>query len=209
MSSPGYGSLPVVIDPTAWGGRTISPPGSLTIDTIQGQIANQLQDFFSQGNLSIPVYVWPNFDLDTWWKGSAIAFVLISYEASQLSKPQSTSSMVQEKTLRFKFHVEARQTAWALTGTGSVYALINAIEAALSGFQPQGCRNAYFTEETFGEQKNDGRIWLFDLTYNVLTQSPKLLPQYALAELVQATFNITPSGDAVIVKPDEPAPINE
>ena len=134
MSDPTYGSLPVQIDPTAWGGRTNTPTASLTVDSIQNQIAAQLVAFFASGSLAIPVYIYPAFDLDTWWASSAIAFVLISYSNTGLSKPLATSSMVQERTLQFKVHVEARKTAWNLSGTGSVYALIDAIESALGGF---------------------------------------------------------------------------
>jgi hypothetical protein len=199
MSDPTYGALPVQIDPTAWGGRTNTPPASLTVDSIQNQIAAQLVAFFASGSLAIPVYIYPAFDLDTWWASSAIAFVLISYSNTGLSKPLATSSMVQERTLQFKVHVEARKTAWNLSGAGSVYALIDAIESALGGFQPTGCRHAYFTEERFSEQDPQGRVWLYDLTFNVLTIRPRLLPSYALANLQQAIFNVTPSGDKVIV----------
>ena len=199
MSDPTYGALPVQIDPTAWGGRTNTPPASLTVDSIQNQIAAQLVAFFASGSLAIPVYIYPAFDLDTWWASSAIAFVLISYSNTGLSKPLATSSMVQERTLQFKIHVEARKTAWNLSGAGSVYALIDAIESALGGFQPTGCRHAYFTEERFSEQDPQGRVWLYDLTFNVLTVRPRLLPSYALANLQQAIFNVTPSGDQIIV----------
>ena len=65
--------------------------------------------------------------------------------------------------------MEARTTAWALSGAGSVYALIDAIEAALTGFPPTGCRNAYFTDERFGEQDSQGKVWLYDMTLNVVT----------------------------------------
>jgi len=199
MSDPTYGALPVQIDPTAWGGRTNTPTASLTVDSIQNQIAAQLVAFFASGSLAIPVYIYPAFDLDTWWASSAIAFVLISYSNTGLSKPLATSSMVQERTLQFKVHVEARKTAWNLSGVGSVYALIDAIESALGGFQPTGCRHAYFTEERFSEQDPQGRVWLYDLTFNVLTIRPRLLPSYALANLQQAIFNVTPSGDQIIV----------
>ena len=199
MSDPTYGALPVQMDPTAWGGRTNTPPASLTVDSIQNQIAAQLVAFFASGSLAIPVYIYPDFDLDTWWASSAIAFVLISYSNTGLSKPLATSSMVQERTLQFKVHVEARKTAWNLSGAGSVYALIDAIESALGGFQPTGCRHAYFTEERFSEQDPQGRVWLYDLTFNVLTIRPRLLPSYALANLQQAIFNVTPSGDQIIV----------
>lgn len=212
MSSlPTYGGLPTEIDPTAWAGRIITPPkGLLTVDSIQNQIAAYLTAFFAGTTqnpplpaLQIPIYVYPCFDKDTWWASSAIAFVLISYSNSTLAKPLTTSAMVQERTLQFKLHVEARTSSWTLSGTGSVYALIEAIEAALTGFQPVGCRNGYFTEERFGEQDPQGKLWLYDMTYNVITVRPKLLPAYALANLVQETVNVQPGGDQIIITPPE------
>lgn len=210
---PTYGNLPTAEDPTAWAGRTIPTP--LTIDAIQNQIAAQLTAFFTGQTvfptvpaLPIDIYVWPNFDLDTWWGNtSRIAFVLISYSQTDLDKPLATSSMVQERTLTFKVHVEARQIAWKLTGPGSVYALIDAIEAALTGFRPSGCRNAYFTNERFSEQDPQGRVWLHDLSYNVITLKGKLEPYQILADLQQVTTNVQPGGDVVSVPPAVP-PIN-
>lgn len=209
MSTPGYGNLPVVIDPTAWAGRAFSPALSLTIDAIQNQVAAQLTAFFASGNLDIPIYVWPDFDLDEWWKGTAIAFVLISYSGTNLSKPQSTSAMLQERTVQFKVHVEARQVSWALAGSGSVYALIDAIEAALTGFQPNGCRNAYFTEERYEHEVNDGGVWKYDMLLNVVTMRPKLLPQYALANLIEMLANVQPSGDQIVIEAGQGEPENE
>lgn len=181
----------------------------MTVDAIQNQIAAQIANFFASGELDIPTYTWPDFDLDTWWKGTSIAFVLLSYSGTVLSKPQSTSSMLQERTVQFKVHVEARQVSWALAGPGSVYALIDAVEAALTGFQPQGCRNSYFTEERFESLVNDGRVWKYDMLYNVVTMRPKLLPQYALAALAQMTYKVQPSGDQVVVETGEQEPENE
>ncbi len=182
----GYGSLPVWLDPTAWAGRTFAPPAGQDVGTIQGEIAAQLESYFTGAGLNIPVYVFPDFDLDTWWGSAAIAFVLISYHASRFGKPMTTDAMVQERVLSFDVHVEARQTAWALTGPGSVYALVDAVEAALTGFRPTACRNAYFVEERFSEQESEGRVWLYDMRLEVPTLKLKTEPAYALANLVKA-----------------------
>jgi hypothetical protein len=211
MSSfPTYGQLPTQIDPLAWGGRTTG--NKLTVDSIQDQIANYLNLFFTGATqnpnlppLPIRVYVYPEFDLDTWWQGNDIAFVLISYIGTTYGKPISTSSMVQERTLQYKVHVEARTNSWKLRGDGSVYALIEAIEQGLSGFQPVGCRRAYFTEERFSEQDSEGRVWLHDMLYNVVTLRPRLLPAYTLADLQKVTYNVEPSGEVINV-PDPNLP---
>jgi Gp37 protein len=181
-----YGSLPVWLDPTAWAGRTYSPPAGQDVGTIQGEIAARLAGYFTGAGLNIPVYVFPDFDQDTWWASTAIAFVLISYHGSRFGRPMSTDAMVQERVVSFDVHVEARQTAWALTGAGSVYALIDAVEAALTGFRPTACRNAYFVEEQFSEQESEGRVWLYDMRLEVPTLKLKTEPTYALANLVKA-----------------------
>lgn len=211
---PTYGQLPTQEDPLAWGGRTPVAPavilGKLTIDAIQDQIAAYLALFFTGATqnpnlppLAISVYTWPKFDLDTWWKGTDIAFVLVSYIGTTLSKPVATSAMVQERTIQYKVHVEARTNSWKLAGDGSVYALVDAIEAALTGFRPIGCRHGYFTEERFSEQDPQGRVWLHDMLYNVVTMKPRLLPAQTLANLQQVTTNVQPGGDVVIVPPPD------
>jgi len=191
-----FGSLPVWLDPTSWAGRKISPPVSEDIGTIQSAIAAQLTEFFSDAGIAIPVHVFPDFDLDTWWGSNAIAFVLISYHGSRFGAPMSTDAMVQERVVSFDVHVEARQTAWALTGPGSVYALIDAVEAALGGFRAPGCRNAYFVEERFGERDPTGHVWLYDMRLEVPTLKLKQEPQLALANLVKAQAYVAASASA-------------
>jgi hypothetical protein len=175
---------------------------------VQDAVQATLNAAFTAANLAIATYIFPNFDLDTWWKGTGIAFVLISYKGTVFSKPQDTSAMVQERTLKFKVHVEARTKSWALTGAGSVYALIDAIEAALTGIQYPGCRKAYFTDEEFSGRDSQGRVWLYDLTYNVSTQKVMQLPTYTLANLAQIVNNVTPSGDVVVVEANEEPPLS-
>ncbi|MGH7077957.1 MAG: Gp37 family protein, partial [Acetobacteraceae bacterium] len=170
--------------------RNFSPAEAEDVGSIQAAIAAQLEGYFGGSGLAIPVYVFPDFDLDTWWKSGAIAFVLISYQGTRLGKPMTTDAMVQERLLSFDVHVEARQTAWALTGAGSVYALIDAVEAALTGFRPPSCRNAYFAEERFSEQDPEGRVWLYDMRLEVPTLKLKTEPAYALANLVRAQMYV-------------------
>jgi hypothetical protein len=177
--------IPVTVDPTAWAGRTFTPAAALDIGAMQNAVAAQLVSFFAGASPALPisVYSYPDFDLDTWWQGSDIAFVLVRYRETRLTAPRSTDSMVQGRDVEFSIHVEARTTAWALTGAGSVYALIDAIEAALTGFQIPGCHNAYLTEETFGGQDAEGGVWLYDMRLKVPTTRPKQEPAYALVNL--------------------------
>ncbi|MGH7118149.1 MAG: Gp37 family protein [Acetobacteraceae bacterium] len=190
MTALTYGALPVAIDPTAWTGRSYSPSEPQDAGSIQAAIAAQLSEHLSGAGLAIPVYVFPDFDLDTWWQSSAIAFVLVSYHGARFGKPMTTDAMVQERTLSFDVHVEARQTAWALSGAGSVYALVDAVEAALTGYRPPSCRNAYFAEERFAEQDAEGRVWLYDMRLEVPTLKLKTEPAMALANLVRAQMYV-------------------
>lgn len=189
-----YGNLPVEIDPTAWFGRTFSPPVPLDISSIQEQISEQLNSFFQKGGIPIQSYIWPNQDLDTFWNGPNPAYILISYEATRLGKPLDTNTMLQERTLEFSIIILARQISWARAGTGSVFLLIDSVEAALSGFRPAGCRNGYFTEERFSERDPEGGIWLYVMTYEVTTMRPKLLPEYVLANLQKISHLIGDAG---------------
>ncbi len=176
-------TIPVTMDPTAWGGRIASR--ALDIGAIQDAIAAQLTGYFAAAPAPLPisVYSFPNFDLDTWWKSTSIAFALVRYRETQFGQPDATDSMVQDRTIEFSVHVEAKLSAWAITGTGSVYALIEAIEAALTGFSVPGCRHAYFTEETFDGQDAEGGVWLYDMRLKVPTRRPKQEATYALTKL--------------------------
>lgn len=190
MSSPfTYGNLPTIVDPTAWAGRTVEyllDPG-----TIQNQLKGQLDAIFRKWTLQIETHIWPKFDLDTWWAGPAVAFVLFSYKGADHSKPMSTSAMHQETTQQYRVTVQARQVAWPLTGKGSVYYLIHAIQAALGGFNIPGTRRGYFTEEHFSEQDSQGRVWLYDMVYNVVFNRQLLEPDYVLANLVEENVAVT------------------
>lgn len=201
MSDPTYGSLPTLLDPTAWAGRVTGY--SLDVGTIQLQLKAQLDAIFTQFDLNIATYIWPKYDLDTWWNdpNQPPAFVLISYKSSDYSQPKSTSAMLQERKMKFVFHVEARTSVWPNTGPGSVYELVEGIEEAMTGFQPKGCRNGFFTDEEFKEQDPQGRIWLYDMTFNVTTMRQKLPANYLLANCQRMQFNIQPGGDQVIVPP--------
>ena len=183
-----YGNLPVVIDPTAWFGRSYSPPQAMDVGAIQNQIANQLSTFLASAGLSaIEVYQFPNGDLDTWWNGTSIAFVLVAYQGTRFSKPLDTSAMLQERTIEFEIMILGRTAAWALLGPGSIFALIEAMESALTGFRPQGCRNAYINDERFPERDPQGRVWIYRMQYEIVTFRPKMEPDYILANLTQIT----------------------
>lgn len=181
-----YGKLPVGIDPTAWYGRKYNPAITLTISHIQNQLAGQINAFF--GNLGLPIqsYVYPDTDYDTWWQGPEIGYVLIVYRGTRLSKPMSTDAMVQERTLEFDIVVLARTVDWALKDDKqSVYALIDSVENALTGFRPDGCRNAFFTDERFSERDPEGGVWLYEMKLEIITMRPKAPANFVLANLAK------------------------
>ncbi len=192
-----YGSLPVEIDPTAWFGRSHRPALPMDAGAILDQIAGQLRAFLAGAGLSaIAVYEFPDYDLDNWWNGGAPAFLLVAYNGTRFGRPLTTSAMLQERTIEYDVHIVARTIVWPLLGPGSVYALNDGIEAALGGFRPNGCRNAYFTDERFTEQDPEGRIWDYRMTYEVVTMRPKLEPAYVLAKLRQISNLVTQCGNA-------------
>jgi hypothetical protein len=178
-----YGQLPVGVDPTAWYGRQYNPNISLAVWNVQDQLKHRVTSVFGNIGLPIQAYVYPDFDRDTWWSGPEIGFVLLVYRGTRLSKPLSTDAMVQERTLEFNVVVLARTISWALRGSQSVYALVDAVENALTGFRPHGCRNAYFTDERFTERDSEGGVWLYELKLEVITMRPKMDENYILGQL--------------------------
>ncbi len=195
---PTYGSLPVEIDPVAWFGRRYTPPSPMDVGAIQDQIAGQLRSFLAKANLaSIGVYEFPNYDLDKWWASKSIAFLLVAYSSTRLGQPINSTAMLQERTIEFEIHILARTTAWALLGPGSVFALNDAVEAALTGFRPTGCRNAYFTDERYTQQDPEGKVWDYRMTLNVVTLRPQQAPEMLLANLKQITDLVSTFAGAV------------
>jgi hypothetical protein len=154
------------------------------------QVTTQLTTYLASVGLSnIAIYDWPNYDLDTWWASGAPAFALIAYTGTTLSKPVDTNTMLQERTIEYAIFLLARQTDWGqVTGVGGPYLAVQAIETALTGFRPNGCRNSYFSQERFSEQDPEGRVWLYRMDYKVITMLVKLAPVYDLALLKQLNF---------------------
>jgi len=194
----GDGTLPVTVDPAAWSGRFYDPPISLDPGTLIGEIAAQLAAGLAQlSTTPIQVYLWPNFDKDTWWAGNDPAFAIVAYMGTKLGPPLSTNAMLQLRTIDFSVILTTRDTAWAvLNGADSVYPIIHNIEAALTGFQPTGCRNSYFGGEAFRERDPEGQTWLYALDYHVVTLLPMMVPQYMLINSTQISHLVNDSQSA-------------
>lgn len=199
MSTP-PANLPLLQDPTAYGGRTFTPAVSLDIASLQGAVVGQLSQSFA--GTPVGVFGYPDVPTDDWWdETGAIGYLLVAYVGAQYSEPKSTDSMVQERRADFKIIVIARQISWAdFSAAGVFQALLQVAKGSLTGFRPPGWRNCYLTSEGFDEQDPQGGIWLYSLKYRAITfeiKQPQPQVDAALALLKQITF-IETSGDSAV-----------
>lgn len=183
--------VPFLTDPNAIAGRTFSPANSLDLATLQTAITNQLKSSFA--GTPIAVHAFPNQPPDEWWENqAAIGFVLVAYNRAKYSPPQATSSMVQERTADFEIKLIARQVAWGdFTSKGFFQAMLAVVQASLTGFRAPGWRNAYFTEEGFSSQDPQGAIWVYSMSYRVITfliKQPNPQVEAALALLKEVQY---------------------
>jgi Gp37 protein len=190
MSTP-QPTLPTLIDPTAWSGRTYSPELPLDLATAQTAIVGQLQTPFAA--TPIQVFGYPDLPDDGWWSQTqAPGYVLVAYDSTEFGPPIATSSMVQERRIDFEVLIIARQIAWGDFGpTGVMQALIKVIKAQLTGFRIPGFRNGYFTGERFREKDPQGRIWVYAMRWRTITMEVKMETKYALAALQALIYNET------------------
>lgn len=194
-----YGTLPVGIDPTAYFGRYYDPPISLDIFTTLQAIQTRLNErFASVGIDNIATYIWPDYDLDRWWKSTSPAFVLIAYRGTRYGPPLATDAMAQERTLEIAIVVIGRTASWDQGGPGSLYALVDGVEAILTGFRPTGWRDAFFTEERFTSEDPEGGVWLYEMNLELITIRVKRREDYVLANLAEIVNLI---GDTAGVAP--------
>jgi Gp37 protein len=179
--------LPVLADPTAWGGRVYDPPLSLDLATLQDSLVEQLRGTFDGTN--IEVHGFPDQPDNTWWNSDAIGYLLVAYDKTEYSAPLATSSMVQERRVDFEVLIIARQISWADFNASGVFKALNAvIKSSLTGFRAPGWRNGYFSGENFREKDPRGRVWVYSMRFRAVTMEIKQEPTLALANLKEVLF---------------------
>lgn len=168
--------MAAVLD-TPWSGQNFVPPTALDITTIEASIVDRLGAQVK----AIEIVHFPDRP-EAYRMTHRVGAALVSYRGSTYGGIIDTEAVVQERKLEFEVRVLARDLGWAYGGARSgagpgAYGLLEAIRAALTGFQIPGCRKAYPLRERFIERDNQGGVWVYAISFVVETLALEAAPQ--------------------------------
>ena len=157
----------VVLD-APWVGQQFSPPTPIDIATIETAIVARLRAMVT----SIEIVHFPdspkNYRLT-----HRIGAALVVYRGSEYGQVEDTASIIQERKMEFDVTVLVRDLGWSVGGSPGAtspgaYAILEAIRAALTGYQVPGARKIYMVREKFVERDADGGVWMYLLDYRAV-----------------------------------------
>jgi hypothetical protein len=160
----------VVLD-TPWIGRQFSPPTPIDIASIETAIVERLRAVVT----TIEIVHFPdspkNYRLT-----HRIGAALVVYRGSDYGQVEDTASIIQERKMEFDVTVLVRDLGWSVGGTPGAtspgaYAILEAIRAALTGYQVPGARKIFMVGEKFVERDSDGGVWMYLLTIALTTMA--------------------------------------
>lgn len=187
---------------TPWNGTTFTPPTALDIATIESAILAQLWSQIT----AIEVAHYPD-QPETWRLTHRVGAALVQYTGATYGPRLSTAAIVQERRLEFTVSLLMRDLGWSVgseaggTSPGA-YSMIEAVRAALTGYQVPGCRKAYPLREKFVERDRQGGVWIYSITFALSTIAieaplvenfPLFTRGLALEEELQTTINLVPA----------------
>jgi hypothetical protein len=152
-----------------WVGQQFSPPTPIDIASIEAAIVARLGAMVT----SIEIVHFPdnprNYRLT-----HRIGAALVAYRGSDYGPVQDTGSTIQERKMEFDITVLVRDLGWSVGGppgatSPGAYAILEAIRAALIGYQIPGARKAFMVREKFVERDTDGGVWIYSLTVALTT----------------------------------------
>jgi hypothetical protein len=148
-----------------WNGVVFAPPTAIDIATIEDAIVTQLRSQIS----SIEITHYPDRP-ENWRMTHRVGAALVMYKGAEYGEMLDTSAIIQERKLEFEVSVMMRDLGWAVGGDASgpspgAYAIIEAIRAALTGFQVPGCRKMHPVREKFIKRDKQGGVWTYSSTF--------------------------------------------
>jgi hypothetical protein len=184
-----------------WAGQSFTPPTPLDVETIQTAIVNRLSAQIG----TIEIRPFPDKP-EAYRMTHRIGAALVRYEGADYERLTDTAAIVQQRTLSFEVTVMMRDLGWnfggaAGGGTPGAYAMIEAIRAALTGFQVPGCDKIYPLRERFVRRDKQGGVWIYALRFALRTAAvePSTPEHYPL--LVVATAQVQGGITAVSLAP--------
>ncbi len=152
-----------------WNGVVFAPPTPIDIATIEDAIVTQLRSQIS----AIEITHYPDRP-ETWRMTHRVGAALVMYKGAEYGKLLDTAATIQERKLEFEVSVMMRDLGWAVGGDASgpspgAYSIIEAIRAALTGYQVPGCRKMYPVREKFIKRDKQGGVWTYSSTFALST----------------------------------------
>lgn len=161
----------IVID-SPWLGQSFAPPTPLDIETIEATVVGRL----SAQIRGIEIAHFPD-QPEAYRMTHRIGAALVRYEGAAYGRLMDSAAIVQERTLKFEVTIMMRDLGWSVGGapagggTPGAYAMIEAVRAALTGFQVPGCEASYPLRERFLKRDKQGGVWIYAITFAIRTMA--------------------------------------
>src|SRR5580704_1259433 len=160
----------VILD-ASWVGQQFSPPTALDIATIETAIVSRLQALVT----SVEIVHFPD-NPKNYRLTHRIGAALVVYRSSEYGRLVDTRSIIQERKMEFDVTVLVRDLGWSVGGppggtSPGAYAILEAIRAALTGYQVPGARKIYMVRDKFVERDTEGGVWIYLLSFALTTMA--------------------------------------
>jgi len=154
-----------------WAGEQFSPPTPIDIATIEAAIVARLQAMVT----SIEIVHFPD-NPKNYRLTHRIGAALVVYRGSDYGRLVDTRSIIQERKMEFDVTVLVRDLGWSVGGPSGAtspgaYALLEAIRAALTGYQIPGARKIYIVRDKFVDRDAEGGVWTYLLSFALTTMA--------------------------------------
>jgi hypothetical protein len=160
----------VILD-ASWIGQRFSPPTPIDVASIENAIVERLRAMVT----SIEIVHFPD-NPKNYRLTHRIGAALVVYRGSEYGQVEDTASIIQERKLEFDVTVLVRDLGWSVGGapgatSPGAYAILEAIRAALTGYQVPGARKIFMVREKFVDRGADGGVWTYLLSIALTTMA--------------------------------------
>jgi Gp37 protein len=154
----------------SWSGEQFSPPTPLDLATVESAIVAALGR--ALGN-QLAVEHFPDKP-ESYRLTHRVGAALVTYRGATYGEMRDIGAIIQERRLEFEITVMVRDLGWAVGGqpdgtSPGAYAILEAVRAALTGFQVPGARKMYPLSEKFLGRDREGGLWMYAIRFALVT----------------------------------------
>jgi hypothetical protein len=192
-------ALPAYVNPNAWAGAQYSPAQALDLTTLQNAIVAQINSVLSANPAMAGIVAsgWAD-DQENRRMSAQKGDVLVIFSEGSYERPDSTSAIAQRRTLEWEVTTRARGLGWQDAAGVGLYALLEQLRQALTGFRAPGILLPGMwprSEKLLGRQEKEG-VWVAVMTYAMDVLAVAEAQDYTLPSLTKAQINETVTADA-------------